>query len=729
MIRPTVPSGCTSRRVVAAAALAIAVFGLGAPAGAATFIVNDTTDAVDLTPGDGSCLTAGGQCTLRAAIQEANALAGADTIVVPAGTFVLTLAGAGEDAAATGDLDITQDVVIQGAGAGQTIVDGSSLDDRVFDILAGTVQVSGLTVRNGTTAAGEDGGGIRNLGTLTLTNVTVTGNTASGATGGGIQNLGAASLTDVTVSTNTASGAGGIGNVGGTMTLTGVTVSGNAADAGPGGGIVHNSPVGTLTVTNATISSNTAQGDGGGILQGGAGALTLTNVTVTANSATALGGGIRQGALGAVNVRNTIVAGNTAGGGPDCSGTLASLGGNLVQNTTGCTRTGAAAADLTDQDPRLGPLQSNGGPTRTHALLAGSPALDAADNTGCPATDQRGIARPADGTGDGAAVCDIGAYESALASFTLTVGKAGTGTGTVTSAPPGISCGANCSEPYFSTTMVTLTASPATGSLFAGWSGGGCSGTGGCVVTVTANTTVTARFEPIAAGDLTLTVVKTGTGGGTVTSAPDGIACGGDCANAYPSGTVVTLTAVAQAGSVFVGWNGGGCSGAGVCRLTLTAVTTVQATFSTRFQPSLTLSANQTTFGTGEQLSLTATVENPGSAGQADVFLAVLLPPSAGPAFGCAPGDAVVFFADNFTRVAVACASGPLSSFTPLFRGVTIPGNLLTTTVADFFAAQWTADLPPGTWTFALVLTGPGAFAAGIRTPLAIATVDVTFAP
>lgn len=106
MIRPTVPSGCTSRRVLAAAALAIAVFGLGAPARAATFIVNDTTDAVDAAPGDGVCLTAAGQCTLRAAIRQANALAGPDTIVVPAGTVVLTLVGTGEDAAVTGDLDI-----------------------------------------------------------------------------------------------------------------------------------------------------------------------------------------------------------------------------------------------------------------------------------------------------------------------------------------------------------------------------------------------------------------------------------------------------------------------------------------------------------------------------------------------------------------------------------------------------------------------------------------------
>ena len=129
-----------SRFLLGVAALLLAV----APAAAATFTVNDTTDAVDAAPGDGKCATAVATCTLRAAIQEANAHAGADTIMVPAGTYLLTIAGQGEDIAATGDLDITDDVTITGAGADNTILDGNGID-RIFDISASTVAIVGLS--------------------------------------------------------------------------------------------------------------------------------------------------------------------------------------------------------------------------------------------------------------------------------------------------------------------------------------------------------------------------------------------------------------------------------------------------------------------------------------------------------------------------------------------------------------------------------------------------------
>ena len=160
--------------------------------------------------------------------------------------------------------------------------------------------------------------------------------------------------------------------------------------------------------------------------------------------------------------------------------------------------------------------------------------------------------------------------------FTLTVGKGGTGTGTVTSAPAGIDCGATCAASYNSGTAVTLTASAASGSTFAGWSGGACSGTGTCTVTPTAATTVTATFN---VQQFTLTVGKSGAGAGAVTSAPVGVDCGATCAASYNSGTGVTLTATPSAGSTFDGWSGGGCSGTGTCTVTLTAATTVTATF------------------------------------------------------------------------------------------------------------------------------------------------------
>jgi len=163
-----------------------------------------------------------------------------------------------------------------------------------------------------------------------------------------------------------------------------------------------------------------------------------------------------------------------------------------------------------------------------------------------------------------------------LLQYNLTATKSGTGIGTVTSSPAGINCGVDCSELYNYGTLVTLTAVASSGSTFAGWSGGGCTGTGTCNVTMTAATTVTAVFTLNA---YTLTVAKTGTGSGTVTSSPAGINCGVDCSEVYNHGTVVSLTATPAGGSSFIGWSGGGCSGTGACNVTLTSATTVTATF------------------------------------------------------------------------------------------------------------------------------------------------------
>jgi hypothetical protein len=164
----------------------------------------------------------------------------------------------------------------------------------------------------------------------------------------------------------------------------------------------------------------------------------------------------------------------------------------------------------------------------------------------------------------------------ATAAFTVTVTRAGTGTGTVTSAPAGIDCGTTCVAPFTTGASVTLTAVATPGSIFAGWTGGGCSGIAPCTVSVSASTAVTANFASI----FTLTVVKTGTGTGTVTSSPAFISCGADCAVPFPSGTSVTLSATPASDSRFSGWTGGGCSGTGSCTVVVTAATSVTATFS-----------------------------------------------------------------------------------------------------------------------------------------------------
>src|SRR2546426_3780585 len=228
-----------------------------APVAAATFTVNDTADAVDAVLGDGTCATAGGTCTLRAAIQEANALPGPDTIMVPAGTYLLTIEGRDEDLAVTGDLDITDDVTITGAGADRTILDGNGID-RIFDIelptsrVAIVVAIAALTIRNGNSGPGAlaDGGGLYNSGTLTLRDVVVANNTTAAASGGGITNINDITLTDCVVSGNTtATYGGGIDNFG-TATLENVTVSGNMS--GLGGGIANDRPPPGALVSQAT---------------------------------------------------------------------------------------------------------------------------------------------------------------------------------------------------------------------------------------------------------------------------------------------------------------------------------------------------------------------------------------------------------------------------------------------------------------------------------------------
>lgn len=262
----------------------------------------------------------------------------------------------------------------------------------------------------GRNQAGSYGGGISNRqGALTVTGSTIRINRAQDH-GGGIATWRPSSVIQVTSSSvhdnSTDRNGGGLYALGGELILADSTVSGNRADR-DGGGLAPQEC--RLTLTNSTVSGNRAAHAGGG-MRTALSTVTLTNSTVTGNEAGSGGGGIHSFS-GVVNLHNTIVAAQAAGA--DCSGPgdITSQGHNLDGDGT-CV-TGGVNGDFT-ADPLLGPLRGSGGRTQTHALLAVSPAIDAGDDAACPATDQRGMARPQDGNVDGTPTCDIGAYEATL---------------------------------------------------------------------------------------------------------------------------------------------------------------------------------------------------------------------------------------------------------------------------------------------------------------------------
>ena len=412
--------------------VAVLAYLLAATAPAATFTAKSPADVPDSTPGDGICETATGNgvCTLRAAIMEADALAGADTINLQANvTYLLTRVGSGND---NGDLNITDSVTINGAGANSSIIDGNGgvLGSGVFKISAcrdaaicdvdhpaNIVTISGVGIRHGNSVTG---GAIDSAAILTVDHCALTDNHAL-KYGGALYNNGTALVSNSTVSGNTldpAPGRGGGLYSYGTMYVRNSTISGNHAVNG--GGIGTGS--GTLNVINSTVSGNFSDGDGGGIYS--AGTTGLFNATVTQNQAnadgvgSAVGGGVAQ-AFGTLSFTNSIIAYNelVVPMDPfplldldDCSGTITSQGNDIVYyaGQFDCTIVGSVAK----VDPLLDSLQDNGGPTRTHAILAASPARDAGNTGGCTddlgaplATDQRGVTRP------NGAYCDIGAFE------------------------------------------------------------------------------------------------------------------------------------------------------------------------------------------------------------------------------------------------------------------------------------------------------------------------------
>lgn len=388
-------------------------------------VFTDGTDATTL--GNEVIRTSSGQVTLRAAIQETNALAGDDTIELGVGTYVLTLGGVQEDFALSGDLDIRDNLTIIGKGAGLTIIDASGLPaaqrDRLFQIMTGaTLTLQGVTLLGGSVLGSQDGGAILNSGTLILSDAVIgttdatlvaTKGNRSQDDAGAILNAGTATITRTTIAGNTATATGGAIRNTGTLNLTNSTLSGNTSNS-HGGGLM-NVVGGTATLEGVTISGNTAtSGAGGGIRNDGT--LRLINDTIAFNRSLRAQGGAGISRIGGViTIGNTIVSDNsfTDTGLNDLSnGAFVSLGGNIISTPGGAA--GFGAQDQLNVNPVLQPLANYGGPTQTHTVLFGSAAIDRGLNANVTAgvtTDQRGAPRFLDGPNLVFNAVDSGAIE------------------------------------------------------------------------------------------------------------------------------------------------------------------------------------------------------------------------------------------------------------------------------------------------------------------------------
>jgi CSLREA domain-containing protein len=366
-----------------AAVVSLLACGLAASGHAALLVPTKTTDGAD-----GAC---DADCSLREAVQAANAAPGSDVILLAPGTYRLSIAGS-DDAGASGDLDVSDELIVAGDGAADTAIDGGAID-RIFQVLpGGALDVRDVTLRNGSTSGA--GGAVASEADLSIERCVLSGN-HSGGNGGAISSGGAGASLAVHASTihaNTAGGVGGAIAADYAVALANVTISDNEA-SGSGGGLYLFSHM-HASVNNATIAGNTTLQSGGGAF--------FENTAFIGTPA---------------SVTSSILAGNTAGvAGRDCSGDMAS-GYDLIANGESCLGPSAANHDivgdlLSPVDAKLGALAENGGPTPTHALLAGSPAIDAgnpaAPGSGggaCEGIDQRGTSRP------GGSRCDIGAFE------------------------------------------------------------------------------------------------------------------------------------------------------------------------------------------------------------------------------------------------------------------------------------------------------------------------------
>lgn len=367
-------------RAVAVAGIAVLAFGLLAtPAAAgATLTVDTFEDSFD-----GSC--ADGDCSLRDAIASVDV---DGTVRIPSGFYGLTLAGSG--GIEGGDLDVERRLRIVVDGETGAFLDASMLGDRVFDLTANA------TIERLTLLGGSDvtrGGLVRvGNGTTRLTDVTLIGGSA---VDGGAVSVGDGAgvvISRTWISAGAASDRGGGLFVAGTATVIRSTLSDGTARSG---GAAWVSPTGSLVLRDSTVSSNTAEGRGGGLRVRGEAA--LRSATVARNRAQVAGGLLAADGASVV-VGSSVLDRNEADRRRTCSGTVTSEGHNVADGP-GCGLHGPG--DRTGVDPRVGALRQNGGPTPTHGLRPGSPAIGNGGRT-CSALDQRGAPR---------SDCDSGSYE------------------------------------------------------------------------------------------------------------------------------------------------------------------------------------------------------------------------------------------------------------------------------------------------------------------------------
>jgi CSLREA domain-containing protein len=406
--------------------LALAAALAATPARATTFTVNSEADVPDDSIGDGTChaeLGLPGVCTLRAAVQEANAHAGSDAISLSAGqVYTLTRSGQDDDAS-SGDLDIDDTVTILFFASGdRPVVDANGLE-RAFEIHSGNVTMLGFDITGGDATLPLDaaGGGIAinfDAGTVQLSLMRMYGNRAN--FGGGLYNDGPNTTVSASEILDNEQASGGVDHTGGgirnrgTLRLEYSSVYANHGEGESGTVAVSNEPPNTgpasMTVVNSTIASNV----GTGLESASDGAtheasLALRNATIGGNSAT----GLRiAGSGGSYSSRNSVIASNT---GADCqvsaSATLdLDLDHYNVDSDDSC-EFGGGATNASGIDARLAPLDRRGGVTMVSWPLTTSPLLEFGPAIGCEDDDQHFGDRPVDFDGNGNARCDIGAVE------------------------------------------------------------------------------------------------------------------------------------------------------------------------------------------------------------------------------------------------------------------------------------------------------------------------------